>query len=259
MNADGTQLRTVADLPGYAWEGSAQWSRDGKWIAFDATMDGRFENDHIFVVSADGGEPRDLGLGSQPSFSADDKQICFFTLGGNPTGEKAGICVMNADGNGRQYVTGGTYARWSPDGGRIAYLTKHNGGTIRVWDLVEGKSTIILKDKFGSMVSPLEWSPDSKQVCFLAQRQRNGPTELCVVDAGSEAAASKTLKEDVGPVGLSWSSTNKILFAIGQGAPQPHWLDFGQPETATPIPCSVDFGGAAWSPDGKRIAFDSAH
>jgi Tol biopolymer transport system component len=256
MNADGTQIRTLADMEGYASLDSPFWSHDGKKIAFDATTDNP-QNNHVFVVDVSGGEPRDLGLGSEPSWSADDKQLCFFLLGANSAGEKAGIYVMNADGNARQYVTSGTHPRWSPDGGRIAYLTKPNGGTIRVWDLLDSKSRIVLNDKFGSLLSPPAWSPDSKEVAFLAKRERTAPILLCVVDAQGDAVDSTMLKEDVAELSPCWAPGEKILFAQSSDqSGQLHCLNRTQPEAATQLKTSVtSFRDPGWSPDGKQIVF----
>ena len=63
-------IRMLADLSGHTFHGSLCWSHDGKQVAFDATVGGA-QNDHIFIVDVAGGKPRDLGLGSQPSWSGD--------------------------------------------------------------------------------------------------------------------------------------------------------------------------------------------
>ena len=65
MNPDGSGMHTLVEMPGYSWVGSPSFSHDGKQVAFDGTRD-NFENDHIFVIDAAGGEPRDIGLGSRP-------------------------------------------------------------------------------------------------------------------------------------------------------------------------------------------------
>jgi Tol biopolymer transport system component len=203
MDADGTQLRTLSHMEGYASEDSPFWSHDGKRVAFDATIDNP-QNNHIFVVDASGGEPRDLGLGSEPSWSADDKQLCFFLLAAQSAGEKAGIYVMNADGNARQYVTSGRTRAGRPTADES--LTSQSLMEARsvsgiFWTARAGSSSTT---KFGSLLSPPAWSPDSKQVAFLAKRERNAPIMLCVVDAQGDAVDSAMLKEDVAelcPVG----------------------------------------------------------
>jgi Tol biopolymer transport system component len=259
MNADGTDIKTLVDMPGYYWEGSPFWSHDGKRIAFDATVDERFEHDHIFVVDAEGGEPHDLGSGSQPSWSADDKQLCFFTLAGNSDDEKVGVYVMNADGKARQFLTGGTKARWSNDGGRIAYLNRNEGtNTIWVYDIVMGERKPILKDKFVNLMSPPVWSPDGKQICFVARRNQGDAPELCLMDVDGDGKATTLVKDQISNVFPCWSPGDKILFAmgdVGQSA-QPCWLDPAKPAAPTPIHCEIlNFWDPGYSPDGKRIVF----
>ena len=227
MNADGTEIRTLVEMPNYAWLGSPNWSHDGKQVAFDATMSG-FENDHIFVVNAAGGEPRDIGSGSQPSWSADDKQICFFTLANNPDGEKVGVYVMTAEGKSRQFVTTGTKGRWSSDGGKIAYLDRNNNTTtIFVYSILDAESKPILKQRYSNL-SPPVWSDDGKQICFVGRRGANQPMELCVIDADGNAPPVAKFKENVSQVSPCWAPGNKILFAIAadpQASAQPRWLD----------------------------------
>ena len=171
MNADGTGIRTLAELPGHTFHGSPCWSHDGKQVAFDATVGGA-QNDHIFIVDAAGGEPRDLGLGSQPSWSGDDKQICFFTLSNNPAGETVGVWLMNADGNSRQYLMPGIRSRWSNDGGKIAYIDYSKGVNITVYSLLDGETKTLLNEQFNN-ISPPAWSEDGKQICFVGLRARS--------------------------------------------------------------------------------------
>ena len=259
MNADGCDIQTLVDMPGYYWEGSPFWSHDNKHIAFDATVDENFAHDHIFVVDAAGGEPRDLGAGSQPGWSADDKQLCFFTLAGNSDDEKVGVYVMNADGKGRQFLTAGTKARWSNDGGRIAYLNRNEEtNTIWIYDIVMGERKPVLKEKFVNMMSPPVWSPDGKQICFVARRNRGDSPELCLLDVDGDGKATTLVKDQVSDVFPCWSPGEKILFGTGQGgqSAQPCWLDPAKPNAPMPIHCDIsNFWDPGCSPDGKRIVF----
>jgi Tol biopolymer transport system component len=260
INADGSGLRTVVEMPGYHWAGSPRFSHDGKLIAFDATQD-RFENDHIFVVDAEGGQPRDLGLGSRPTWSADDKQLCFFMFEGSSADDKRGIYAANIDGKSRQFVVAGTKGNWSPEGGRIVYVENQDNGpnTLWVYNLLEGQSKVLLKDKFSAILSSPAWSPNGKQVCFIGRRERAGEPELCIIDADGNGAAETKFKGPVTEDFPSWSATNRILFlqvAARGASPRAHWLD---PSSSDP-PTLIDFGAVelwdpCWSPDGKQIAF----
>ena len=260
MNPDGSGMHTLVEMPGYSWVGSPSFSHDGKQVAFDGTRD-NFENDHVFVIDAAGGEPRDTGLGSRPTWSADDKQLCFFMLDGNPSDEKRGIYVMNTDGKSRQFVVAGTKGSWSPDGSRIAYIEKQDNvpKTIWIYNLLEGQNKVLLKEKFNSILSSPAWSPDGKQICFTGRRQRNGEEELCVVDLEGDGTAATKLKGSLTQNSPGWAPGNRILFVMtpaGQTSPQPHWLD---PSLSDP-PTAIDFGAGSfwdpcWAPDMKQIAF----
>jgi len=258
MNADGTQMRTLAEMAGYTWHGSPHWSHDGKQIAFDGTQGGT-ELNHIFLVDAAGGEPRDIGLGSQPSFSADDKQLCFYMHEGNPDDEKPGIYVMNITGKGPQFIAPGIRPRWSGDGSRIAYVSPHDGAnTIWIYSIVDAESKPIVSEEIAGLSSPPVWSRDGKQIAFL-RRQPGKDLELCVVEADEKFTVTVKAKEQVASVSPCWLPGNKILFAISQGGnspAQPRWLDPDKADAPTPIPCSVSrFWDPNWSPDMKQIAF----
>ncbi len=64
MKPDGSECRTLVEMPGYDRVGSPAFSHDGRFIAFDGTRD-NLENNHIFIMDAAGGPPRDIGLGAR--------------------------------------------------------------------------------------------------------------------------------------------------------------------------------------------------
>src|SRR5262245_31374287 len=168
-------------------------------------MQGGFQNNHIFAIDAAGGQPHEVGLGSQPSFSSDDKQICFYMHEGNPDNEKPGVYVMNASGKGRQFVTPGIRPRWHSDSGRIAYLNERNGAnTLWIYSVVEGESKAILGDEFAEVYSPPVWSKDGKQIAFLGRRQGADNLELCIVQTERKFAVTTKVKEQVSAVSPCW-------------------------------------------------------
>jgi len=215
MNADGSAVRTLIDMPGYFWQGSPYFSHDGKRIAFDGTVNPSFQNDHIFVIDAAGGEPLDLGLGSQPSWSEGDKQIAFFMMDGSPNGEQAGVYVMNADGKSRTFLTPGAFPRWSPDGGKISYLNDHNGvQSIWVYSILDSEAKPLLTEKLAAIGSPAVWSPDSKQIAFLGRHNAGGDLELCLAQAEGESDIKTLCKDHISSIAPCWSPASKILFVF---------------------------------------------
>ena len=215
MNADGSGVRTLIDMQGYFWQGSPYFSHDGKRIAFDGTVNQLFQNDHIFVIDATGGEPLDVGLGSQPSWSSDDKQIAFFMIGGSPNGEQAGVYVMNADGKSRTFLTPGVSPRWSRDGGKISYLNDHDGVlSIWVYSILDSEAKPLLTENLAAIGSPAVWSPDGKQIAFLARHKTDDDLELCLAQAEGDSDIKTLCKDRIAGIAPCWSPGNKI--------PRPH-------------------------------------
>jgi uncharacterized repeat protein (TIGR01451 family) len=119
MNADGTAKTRLTT----GW--TPAWSPDGTKIAFGATppLDSYSE---IFVMNPDGSGITALtnccGDHVHPDWSPDGSRIAFTEWGQD---DDANPCcpatyVMNADGSGKAFVTGGGDGVWSPDGTRIA-------------------------------------------------------------------------------------------------------------------------------------------
>ena len=97
-------------------------SPDGKWLLYDSDLNG---NGDLFIVSSDGGTPRQLtddpADDLSASWSPDGSQIAFHSF---RTGNRD-IFTINADGTGLAQVTTDTlsdrYAVWGPDNNTLAY------------------------------------------------------------------------------------------------------------------------------------------
>jgi Tol biopolymer transport system component len=231
MRPDGTRQRPVTGAAGSA--ASPAWSPDGKWIAF-------------------------LG---------DSKKICPY------------VELMRVDGTGLRRLTHdrGCYypPAWSPDGTRIAFLRALTpvGGKIPVFALgtinVNGSGLRVFAHGSGLDGDPV-WSPDGTTIAFV----RSWPQAIWLMDADGTNQRQLTLPpqkpyeqdQDAYP---TWSPDgNWIAFSR---AHEPHMDKTGstryrediyliQPD-GTGLRRLTRLDGAntspAWSPDGKRIAFDS--
>jgi len=258
MNADGTQPRKLAGVKEAQWQGWPQWSHDGKQIVFEAWPNGvKGADTKVFVVSANGGEPKELGIGKSPTWSADDKQIVFAVPRGSSE-TKNGTWIMNADGTGRQWLFAGGRPACSPDGSRIAFVNAVEGNDkVFVYDLLTAETETVLKEDY-LHVFGCAWSPDAKQICFVGNR-RNNPVELAVIDAaGSDKFYKVRLTDNIGR-DPNWAPGSRILlWMVVDGAPRLHAIDPASDEMPTVLGSqavpqqNID---ASWSPDGKRIVF----
>ncbi len=238
MNADGTEQQRLTTHA--RWEQEPAWSPDFKKIAYACNYrDGRGDLD-ICVMNADGTGEQVLTPDSTtpynsqdqtPTWSHDGKQIAFQSDNG---GAERDIYVMNADGTNKKNITsssGGNHVSpaWSPDGTKIAF-SSYRGDTYDANGKLTPNSDIyvINADGTGSETRltdhPMEdfeanWSPDGKQIVFTGHHDQ---------------VSQYTWDYDVFVMNADGSEETNLT-------PDPP-VDSGE-------------GGAAWSPDGKKIVY----
>ena len=118
MNPDGSGQTNLTRNAGPGWDSSPAWSFDGSQIAFVSSRDG---DSKIWVMNADGSEPRNLNvLGSEPTWSPDGSRIAYT--------DHLSLWVVSADGSDRTYLAEwGWEPNWSPDGSTIVYSAPVEG------------------------------------------------------------------------------------------------------------------------------------
>jgi TolB protein len=268
MNADGSGQTNLTNNPAEEWWPA--WSPDGTRIAFTSNRDGNFD---IYVMNADGSGQTNLtnnpaASDTHPTWSPDGTRIAFASepIAGEHSSE---IAIMNADGSGVTRLTSAEpdtpglvsgSPDWSPDGTRIVFT---RAGPIDSSLLIinsDGTGLQVLDEPFYTGVPA--WSPDSSRIAFYSNDQ------VFVMHADGSNPINLTAAEGHNTY-PDWSPDGtRIVFAAERGTDnQPigagnHAIyvmnaDGSGQTRLTNNPMATE-GAPAWSPDGTRIAFQSA-
>src|SRR5258706_3062244 len=163
-------------------EGLPIFSPDGNWIAFTGEYDGNFD---VFVVPAEGGEPRRLTWHPGPDiaegWTPDGKKV-LFRSGREAYADFDRLYTVGVEGGWPEALPmwRGEDAWFSPDGTRIAYVPNLKWQTS--WKRYHGGPTtpinIVTLSNLSLERMPREKSNDSNPVwfgdtvCFLSDRNR---------------------------------------------------------------------------------------
>jgi TolB protein len=171
-------------------------SPDGARIAFVSSRDGNAE---VYMMRADGSEQDRLTAfhfdSWSPVWSPDGETLAFLS---DRTGS-ARIFLMRPDGTGQRELNRREHPddneqdlAWSPDGTRIAHVSRIGAGASRVWvtDLATGARTP-LSPADASASNPV-WSPDGRYLAFSMRRARARGTHLHLVRADGSGLTQLT-------------------------------------------------------------------
>jgi dipeptidyl aminopeptidase/acylaminoacyl peptidase len=171
----------------------ATWSPDGKWLAFG-------QNDELHVMAADGGQRRWIRQerlycppATRPTVTGANGDACYGYPAWSPDGTSIVIAVrphyqtvlrlVSADLKSQRdlYAAEGTIVGWdwSPDGRRIAFVTRNEDGwtgEIRVLDIDSAESrTLSAENHFPYQMPVATWA--SNHVIIL-RSNRSGWSKL---------------------------------------------------------------------------------
>jgi Tol biopolymer transport system component len=247
----------------------------------------------LYVLNLDGSGKQRLArhfwisnFGESPlAWSPDRRKLLFSAHVSRSAAPCSGYCgkeifVINADGSGLRRLTRNTVAdwepTWSPDGQRIAWVRSDGTGADIFVMNADGSDQQNLTPTPGNRGEP-RWSPDGRAILFTAVppgQPHTPPTpsagpyrdDVYVMNADGSGQRKLTHTREAGEFGPAWSPDGQhIAFTQHAGTSGEVRIvvmnaDGSAKHAVTPKLAHTGDGWitvtAAWSPDGRRIAFD---
>jgi Tol biopolymer transport system component len=197
-NRDGSNPIRLTNSANVREEG-ARWSPDGRTLAFtrtaDTSHDGQIDSrdtSEVWLVDADGANPRRLADGQDPAWAPDGKRIAFASNGrrdaNDPYGAGNTIDMINAQGQNRwspikianvpqqtklvnpqaDFNAGTNYLRypdWAPNNQAIAFMAiGHSGLIVTATD--KGAQVTLRDFDYEGGYDRVFWSPDGAKLAY---------------------------------------------------------------------------------------------
>lgn len=242
------------------------WSPDGARIAFQSNRGSGEMN--LWVMDADGGNPVQLTTNvnedRNPAWSPDGAWLAFDS-------DRAGtfdiwrMPVATGEADAENLTFGNDddiEPAWSPDGAALFFASSRGTETdYDIWRQVVASGAASPITNFNDDDRSPSVSPDGTELAFSSSLNFTTP-HIYTLDLGDLAAtplAGDAGETDTEPV---WAPAGRtIVFTRSTGLDGNLWFKAVDPD-ATPVQATfgsgtIGDGGAAWHPDGDRIAFHS--
>jgi Tol biopolymer transport system component len=213
----------------------------------------------VFTMTAEGGDVRNLGTrdwgDKRASWSPDGERLAYDSW--HVGHRDFDIWVMDADGSGKRQLTTSplrdVLPAWSPDGRWIAFSRKRAASAVEDLWLIHPDGTgerRLVRD-----ASTCAWSPDARRLVYSS----GGHLYMIGLGGRGRRRLTRARAEDFPGAG-SWSpGGGRILFTrypVG-GFGDIFLLDVRSGRVRRLTFTKADDGDPSWSPDGRRIVFDS--
>jgi dipeptidyl aminopeptidase/acylaminoacyl peptidase len=266
-----------------------EWTADAEWIVY-VRGDGAQGETHpvpnpawfakgaqeqLWVVSAQGGEPRLLGEGHSPAVAPDGKSVAYILKGqvwlsrlDDPKAKAEQLLQTRGSAEN---------LRWSPDGSRLAFVSDRDDHSFIAVYSVAAKSVNYL-DPSTDLDGEPAWSPDSARIAFLripsdknsllfVPHRYAAPWSIRVADVttgkaqmiwrAAEGAGSAYRRTDSADQ-LHWTAGDRIVFPWERSG----WMRlFAVPAatgSAKPLtPSNSEVEHVSLSADRKTLVYDS--
>jgi Tol biopolymer transport system component len=242
-----------------AQDGFPRWSPDGTYILFSRYGgDAAPEKTGLWLVSPDGGEPRQLTtvIGEHPDWSPDGRYIVFDGDFGNS------IQLVSASGGTPIRivpesipVSRGGQPKWSPDGSRIAFK---EGSNLWVLDVATGRFDKVLSEQ-GKIPLPACWSNDGKEIYVYLREAESQNSSIWAVSAVGQGKRQLTSEKESVYRYADLSPDGSLLCVVWcEGRNCDLWVMSSAGGKRVQITSDPGYDdGPSWSPDGTKIAFVS--
>jgi Tol biopolymer transport system component len=175
VNIDGSGFTNITENP--SRDMAPAYSPDGTRIAFSASRASGTSTFELYVMNADGSDPRlvfgDRAISSGPAWSPDGKTIVFAN---DREGGRIGnfeLFSVSVDGGPERRLTDrpryDVDPAFSPDGNRIAFVSNTDGNAEIYVMNADGSGVLRLTRDAGNDLYP-HWSPDGKKLIFTSDR-----------------------------------------------------------------------------------------
>jgi serine/threonine protein kinase len=223
----GTETRLTSD---FGLQLYPAVSPDSKRIAFQATNANITLHESIIIKPsvADGEALQLVSPGFDAKWSPDNETLAFLRF----SDDKADLWLVSSSGRYEKRLTsdgaivGGqtgvpynrmaTNYNWSPDGAKIAYISKKSGQR-NLWLVSsDGSSDVMISnnaDQYVKVTSPF-WSPRGNRIAYVVEPMTDtGSTKKSVCVFGPEG--TKTVLEEEAPIRLiGWSASGDEIFVV---------------------------------------------